>query len=136
MAATAPHNDRFLADVKMAKAADLLRLILLTRAFLETPDQQHQREHLDFVALLRLRHGRIRSGAARAEARARKPCMRPKCMQAMNRPVKSRSLTSEFRKNIQLGVAPYMRQTHGQRLDQPGQILDVTGIAEPGENAW
>jgi hypothetical protein len=37
----------------MAKAADLLRLILLTRAFLETPDQQHQREHLDFVALLR-----------------------------------------------------------------------------------
>ena len=47
------NDDRFLANVKMAKAADLLRLILLTRAFLETPDQQHQREHLDFVALLR-----------------------------------------------------------------------------------
>ena len=46
-------NDRFLSDVKMAEAADLLRLILLARAFLKTPDQQHQREHLDFVALLR-----------------------------------------------------------------------------------
>src|SRR5207244_6791873 len=45
-----------LADVKMTKAADLLRLILLTGALLKTPDQQHQREHLDFVALLRRRH--------------------------------------------------------------------------------
>ena len=49
-------HDRFLPDVKMTKAADLLRLILLTGAFLETPDQQHQREHLDFVALLRRLH--------------------------------------------------------------------------------
>ena len=32
-------DDRFLPDVEMAKAADLLRLILLTRAFLETPNQ-------------------------------------------------------------------------------------------------
>src|SRR5207247_10177800 len=31
-------HDRFLADVEMTKAADFLRLILLTRAFLETPD--------------------------------------------------------------------------------------------------
>jgi hypothetical protein len=47
-------DDSFLPDVEVTKAADLLRLILLTRAFLETPDQQHQREHFDFVALLRL----------------------------------------------------------------------------------
>jgi hypothetical protein len=43
-------DDSFLSDVKVAKPADLLRLILLARAFLETPDQQHQREHFDFVA--------------------------------------------------------------------------------------
>ena len=49
-------DDGFLADVKMTKAADLLRLILLARALLETPNQQHHREHLDFVALLGLRH--------------------------------------------------------------------------------
>src|ERR1700730_2341054 len=53
-------DDGFLSNVKMAEAADLLCLILLTRALLETPDQQHQREHLDLVALLRLRHGRVR----------------------------------------------------------------------------
>jgi hypothetical protein len=52
-------HDRFLTDVKMTKAADLLRLILLTGAFFETPDQQHQREHLDFVALLHRLHGII-----------------------------------------------------------------------------
>src|SRR5690348_16664573 len=42
----ADHNG-FLADVEVAKAADLLRLILLARAFLETANQQHHREHLD-----------------------------------------------------------------------------------------
>ena len=45
-------HDRFLPNVKMAKTADFLRLILLTRALFETPNQQHQREHLDLVALL------------------------------------------------------------------------------------
>src|SRR5260370_17634925 len=45
-------DNRFLADVKMAEAADFLRLILLARAFLKAPNQQHQREHLDLVALL------------------------------------------------------------------------------------
>ena len=37
---SAGHNC-FLTDVKVAKTADLLRLILLTGAFLETPNQQH-----------------------------------------------------------------------------------------------
>ena len=36
-----PGHDGFLADVKMTKAANLLRLILLTGAFFEAPDQQH-----------------------------------------------------------------------------------------------
>src|ERR1041385_2715687 len=45
----------FLPDIEMTEAADFLRLILLTGPLLETPDEQHQREHLDLVAL-RLRH--------------------------------------------------------------------------------
>src|SRR5947209_19503734 len=49
-------DDRVLPDVKMAKAADFLRLILLARARLETPNEHHQREHFDLVALLRLLH--------------------------------------------------------------------------------
>ena len=48
-----PADDRFLSNIKMAETANLLRLILLTRAFFETPNQQHQRKHLDLVALLR-----------------------------------------------------------------------------------
>ncbi len=51
-----PGHDRFLPDVKMAEAADLLGLILLAGPLLETTDEQHGREHLDLVALLRLRH--------------------------------------------------------------------------------
>src|SRR5580700_8395545 len=45
-------DDRFLANVKVTKAADLLRLILLTRALFKAADQQHEREHLDLVALV------------------------------------------------------------------------------------
>src|SRR3954453_12008952 len=63
-------NDRFLADVKMAEATDLLRLILLAPALLAAPGQQHQREHFDLVAWLRLRHktglDRARNGRGRA----------------------------------------------------------------------
>jgi hypothetical protein len=36
-----PGYDGFLTDVKVTKAANLLRLILLTGAFFEAPDQQH-----------------------------------------------------------------------------------------------
>src|SRR5205823_14812995 len=52
-------NDSFLPNVKMTEAANFLRLILLARAFLETADQQHHREHLDFVALLGPLHRRL-----------------------------------------------------------------------------
>src|SRR5207253_3380407 len=58
-------HDCFLTDVKMTEAADFLRLILLAGALFETPDEQHQPEHLDFVALLRWLHG---NQAARATA--------------------------------------------------------------------
>src|SRR4029453_9538467 len=67
---SAGHNC-FLTDVKVTKTADLLRLILLAGAFLETPNQQHQREHLDFVALLhRLHDGLSRSRNRGSGARA------------------------------------------------------------------
>src|SRR4029434_7142005 len=52
-------DDRLLADIKMTEASDLLRLILLAGAFLETADQQHEREHLDFVALLGTLHEKL-----------------------------------------------------------------------------
>src|SRR4029450_7384188 len=67
---SAGHNC-FLTDVKVAKTADLLRLILLAGAFLKTPYQQHQREHLDFVALLHRLHedlGRARNRGTGARA--------------------------------------------------------------------
>src|SRR6266513_4747028 len=99
-------DDCFLPNVKVTKTTDLLRLILLTGAFFETPDQQHQREHLDFVALPHRLHGgqAVRGTAARAcDPSAR----RPRLMQTTKRRVNRRSLTTELRKNIQLGVALY-----------------------------
>jgi hypothetical protein len=102
-------HDGFLANVKMAKAAYFLRLILLTGAFLKAPDQQHKREHLDFVALLPRLHGGHPAAAGRN--RAVRACdlsvLRPKFMQTTKSRVNRRSLTSELRKNIQLGVALY-----------------------------
>ena len=97
-------DDRFLANVKMAEAADLLGLILLTGAFFETPDQQHQREHLDFVALLGLHRAHAVRGSAFARERS---APRSKLMQITKIDVKTRSLRSELRKNIQDGVALY-----------------------------
>src|SRR4030095_3748631 len=61
---------RFLPNVKMTKTADLLRLILLAGAFLKTPNQQHQREHLAFVALLRLHDSSSRARNRGTGARA------------------------------------------------------------------
>src|SRR5256885_11958112 len=97
---------RFLPNVEVKKPANLLRLILLTGAFLKPPDQQHQREHLDFVALLHRLHGgqAVRGTAARARGPSAR---RPRLMQTTKRRVNRRSLMTEFRKNIQLGVALY-----------------------------
>src|SRR5260370_5526094 len=99
--------DRFLANVKMTKPSDFLRLILLAGAFLKPPDQQHQREHLDFVALLYRLHGGHPAAAGRnLETAARdRSVLRPRFMQRIKNKVKTRSLRSELRKNIQLGVA-------------------------------
>src|ERR1700730_12964357 len=93
-----------LANVKVTKAADLLSLILLTGAFFETADQQHEREHLDFVALL----GRNRTHAVRGNALARERSALPsKLIHRTKSAVKTRSLRRELRKNIQLGVELY-----------------------------
>src|SRR5215813_14211949 len=67
-----PDDDGFLPNVKMAKAANLLRLVLLTGAFLKAPNQQHEREHLDFVALLHRLHNQLSRGD-RAELRSALP---------------------------------------------------------------
>ena len=99
-------HDRFLSDIKMTKAADLLRLILLARALLKAANQQHRREHLDFVALPGRRHW-DQCGSGRAAAAGSAASRRLKLMQATKSSVKSRSLTTELRKNIQVGVAPY-----------------------------
>ena len=101
--------DGFLTNVKMTKAAYFLRLILLTGAFLKAPDQQHKREHLDFVALLPRLHGGYPAAAGRNRAaRARElSALRPKFMEITKSSVNRRSLISELRKNIQLGVALY-----------------------------
>src|ERR1700719_789830 len=71
------NDNRFLSNVQVAEAADLLRLILLARAFLETPNQQHQREHLDFVALLGTLH-RILCEARQRSSSARPAGLSPK----------------------------------------------------------
>ena len=97
-------DDGLLTDVKMAETANLLRLILLTGAFFKTPDQQHPREHLDFVALLGLHCVHAVRDSAFARERS---ALRSKLMQVTKIAVKKRSLRSELRKNIQLGVALY-----------------------------
>jgi hypothetical protein len=97
------HN-RFLADVKMTKTADFLRLILLTRALFKTPDEQHQPEHLDFVALLCRLHGNQAARASATSLPLRADGARINRTKTM---VKMKSLRSELRKNIQVGVAPY-----------------------------
>src|SRR5207249_7747943 len=97
------HN-RFLADVKVTKAADFLRLILLAGALFETADEQHQPEHLDFVALLRRLHGNQAARATATSALVRGDGTR---IRRRKTAVKTRSLRRELRKNIQLGVALY-----------------------------
>src|SRR5207248_9292020 len=99
-------DDSLLSNIEMTEASDFLGLILLTRAFLKTPNEQHQPEHLDFVALLRRRHGGYPARATANRARARSK-LRPRLMQRTNRSVKKRLLATELRKNIQVGVALY-----------------------------
>src|SRR6266550_1048653 len=90
----------------MAKAADLLRLILLAGSFLEAPKQQHQREHFDLVALRRL-HGSHAVGEI-ATRECERSKLRPKFTDRTKSRVKNKLLRSEFRKNIQVGVALYV----------------------------
>ena len=43
------NDDRFLADIEMAKAADRAHAIELTGFFLKTPDQQHVAKRAQFL---------------------------------------------------------------------------------------
>src|SRR5438105_3700223 len=125
-------HDGFLADVKMAEAANLLRLILLTRPLLETPDQQHQREHLDFVALLRrlhaglsgVRYGGGRAGPGRAATE----------LHAENKEPGEEEIAQERVPEKHPGRrGAVLRQTDCERLNQAREIFCVTGIAQPRE---
>src|SRR5947208_11220751 len=119
----------------MTEAADFLRLILLARPFLETANEQHQREHLDLVALLRLRHkagldrarlggghaGRL-GGATQVETENEKPG-------------EEQIAHDRVAEKHPARRSAVLRQTDGKRLDEPGKILQVTGIEEPGDSA-
>src|SRR6266446_1970487 len=116
----------------MAEAADLLRLILLARAFFETADQQHQREHLDLVAwlgplhrnLCDARQGRFCTRASRVSAKAHAGDEKQGEQKIAQERVAEKHPTW---RRAELG------QTNGERLNQARKILRVTGIGEPGE---
>src|SRR3954463_2687979 len=115
--------NRFLSDVKMTKAADLLRLILLTGAFLETANHQHQREHFDLVALHPWLHGDY-AGRARAEVlREAASALRLKRTHMTKSAVNNKSLRSELRKNIHVGVALYCGRPTVRAWMRPPRFL-------------
>ncbi len=62
----------------------------------------------------------MRDEAKAAAAGARRE-PRPKLRQSVKSNVKTRSLTSELRKNIQVGVAQYCGDPHRERLNQSGR---------------
>src|SRR5690242_621905 len=114
----------------MAEAANLLRLILLTRAFLKTADKQHQREHFDFVALRRL-HARLRRtrqcGFGRREFSAAAELNREDENERENEIAQERVAEEHpARRSAVIG------QADSERLDQSSQAFRVTGIGDPG----
>jgi hypothetical protein len=123
-------DDGFLADVEMAKSTDLLRLVLLAGALLETPNQQHQREHFDFVTLLRELHaglGSVREDGSRADAFRTANEVHAKKEQSGKNKVTYDRVAKKHpgRRRAELW------QTDSERLNQPGKGLGVTGIAQP-----
>src|SRR5438552_12106999 len=122
----------FLANVKMAEAADLLRLILLARAFLETPDQQHQREHLDLVALLGPLHRNLRD--ARQCSSSTRPAGFSPEIHACDKKEREEQIAEDRIKEKHPGRrGAVFGQADGKRLNQPGKIFHVTRIAQPRE---
>ena len=123
-------DDRFLPDVKMTKSADLLRLVLLARAFFETANQQHQREHLDFVALLGTLHrglGDARQCSSSARPAGFSPKIHARHKKEREEQVAEKSVTE---KHPGRGGA-VLRQTDGERLNQSREVFRVAGIAQP-----
>src|SRR2546423_7035310 len=126
-------NDRFLPDVKMTEAADLLRLILLARPLLKTPNEQHQREHLDLVALLRLRHKAGLDRARLASGRAARIGGATPMKAENEKPGEEQIAQDRGTEKHPARRGAVLRQTDGKRLNESGKILQVTGIAQPGE---
>src|SRR5215813_2711643 len=123
----------FLPDVKMTKTADLLRLILLAGAFLKAPNQQHQREHLDFVALLHYLHRRS-SSRNRTQPRGTPPRSFPASPQVhANHKQKSENQITEDRiaEEHPGWRGAILRQSNCDRLNKSSKSLGVTGIVYP-----
>ena len=127
-----PGHDRFLTDIEMTKAADFLCLILLAGALLKTPDQQHRREHLDFVALLRPAACEIRrQRASRGGAAARLSAGRTHADDKKQREKQvAHKRVAEKHPSRRRAV---LRQTNSQRLDKAGKIFHVSRIGQPGK---
>ena len=125
-------DDRFLSDIEMTKSADFLRLILLARALFKAADQQHRREHLDFVALPGQRH-RDQCGSGRAAA-ARQRGFAPTPAHAGNEKQREEQVAHNRVAEEHPGRGrAVLRQADGKRLDEAAEIFDVTRIGQPGK---
>src|SRR5436189_2974433 len=118
----------FLSNVKVAKTTDLLRLILLTGTFLEPPNQQHQREHLDFVALLhRLHDGSSRARHRGTGARALRASAK---VDGQNKQKGKQKIADErIAKEHPAGGSAIVGQSGRHRLNQTGKVLPIARVA-------
>ena len=127
-------HDSFLSDVKVTKAADLLRLILLAGAFFKAPDQQHQREH-----------ARPRRAAPRAASSLRGPgqCRFPRCRfriategkaEDENEGEERGRSRANFGKTSSAGVALYCGSPIVRACHRSRGCFRITRIAQPGKD--
>ena len=69
------NDDRFLANVKMAKPADEPHAVELASFFLEAADQQHLPVGVDFLRLGKIRNLRVAIGLAHDSRAAAMGCI-------------------------------------------------------------
>ena len=127
-------DDGFLPDIKMTEAANLLRLILLTRTFFETPDQQHHREHLDFVALLGLLHRNSLGSARNCRGRVDAIATAAKAHAGNKKQGEEQIAQKRVAEEHPGGRRSVSRQADGQRLNQTGKSFCIAGISQPRKN--
>src|SRR5207237_9678083 len=106
------------------------RLVRRSGAFLERPDQQHQREHLDLVALLRPLHAGLRG------VRHHGSCTRTfgvtREVHASHKKESEKEIAQERITEKHPGRrCAKLRETNRQRMNQTGEILGVTRIEKP-----